>query len=332
MRVLIMGGAGMVGQKLLNRILSGQSGMAPVSEMYLHDIVSAHVPAGAPNCTVLVGNVADPAEAQKLADLKPDLIFHLASIVSGEAELEFEKGWQINMSGAWSLLEALRRHHDASGGSYRPKIIFTSSIAVFGGPFPEQIDDTFLSAPQTSYGAQKASCELLLSDFSRKGFVDGISLRLPTICVRPGKANLAASSFFSGIIREPLNGQKAILPVDESVRHWHASPRAAAGFLRHAATLDSGLLENRRALNLPGVSCTVEEQIEALRRAAGQSVIKLIERQPDDTIINIVSSWPRNFTAKRARALGFQAEASFDEIIATYIQDDLPNASKASAD
>jgi nucleoside-diphosphate-sugar epimerase len=232
----------------------------------------------------------------------------------------------------WHFLEALKALHIESNRAYVPKIIFTSSIAVFGGPFPEQIDDTFLSAPQTSYGAQKASCELLLSDFSRKGFVDGISLRLPTICVRPGKANLAASSFFSGIIREPLNGQKAILPVDESVRHWHASPRAAAGFLRHAATLDSGLLENRRALNLPGVSCTVEEQIEALRRAAGQSVIKLIERQPDDTIINIVSSWPRNFTAKRARALGFQAEASFDEIIATYIQDDLPNASKASAD
>ncbi|MEK9729232.1 MAG: NAD-dependent epimerase, partial [Alphaproteobacteria bacterium] len=166
----------------------------------------------------------------------------------------------------------------------------------------------------------------------RKGFVDGISLRLPTICVRPGKANLAASSFFSGIIREPLNGQKAILPVDESVRHWHASPRAAAGFLRHAATLDSRLLENRRALNLPGVSCTVAEQIEALRRAAGQSVVNLIERRPDDTIINIVSSWPRNFTAQRARALGFQAEASFDEVIATYIQDDLPSAGKVNAD
>ena len=267
-----------------------------------------------------------------LAQLRPDIVFHLASIVSGEAESNFDAGWQVNMFTMWHYLEALKALHIESNQAYVPKIIFTSSIAVFGGPFPEQIDDTFLSAPQTSYGAQKASCELLLSDFSRKGFVDGISLRLPTICVRPGKANLAASSFFSGIIREPLNGQKAILPVDESVRHWHASPRAAAGFLRHAATLDSGLLENRRALNLPGVSCTVAEQIEALRRAAGQSVIKLIERQPDDTIINIVSSWPRNFTAKRARALGFQAEASFDEIIATYIQDDLPNASKASAD
>ena len=184
MRVLIMGGAGMVGQKLLRRIMSGQSGLASVSEIYLHDIVSARVPDEADNCTVMVGNVADPAEAQKLADLKPDLIFHLASIVSGEAELEFEKGWQINMSGAWSLLEALRRHHDASGGSYRPKIIFTSSIAVFGAPFPEKISDEFFCTPQTSYGAQKTIVELLLSDYSRKGFVDALSIRLPTIlCV-----------------------------------------------------------------------------------------------------------------------------------------------------
>ena len=159
MRVLIMGAAGMVGQKLLNRILFEESGIDNPSELYLHDIVPAHVPSGANGCSVLVGNVADPAEAKKLADLKPDLIFHLASIVSGEAELEFEKGWKINMSGAWSLLEALRVHHDQSGGSYRPKLIFTSSIAVFGAPFPARITDEFFCTPQTSYGAQKAIVE-----------------------------------------------------------------------------------------------------------------------------------------------------------------------------
>ena len=153
MRVLIMGAAGMVGQKLLNRILFEESGIDNPSELYLHDIVPAHVPSGADGCAVLVGNVADPAEAEKLADLKPDLIFHLASIVSGEAELEFEKGWQINMAGSWSLLEALRVHHDQSGGSYRPKLIFTSSIAVFGAPFPARITDEFFCTPQTSYGA-----------------------------------------------------------------------------------------------------------------------------------------------------------------------------------
>jgi len=329
-KILILGGGGMVGQKLANHLLASGLPGHKALDITLFDMAFPLKQDGRLRC--ITGSLTDAQNITMLARLHPDIVFHLASIVSGEAESNFDAGWQVNMFTMWHYLEALKALHIESNRAYVPKIIFTSSIAVFGGPFPEQIDDTFLSAPQTSYGAQKASCELLLSDFSRKGFVDGISLRLPTICVRPGKANLAASSFFSGIIREPLNGQKAILPVDESVRHWHASPRAAAGFLRHAATLDSGLLENRRALNLPGVSCTVEEQIEALRRAAGQSVIKLIERQPDDTIINIVSSWPRNFTAKRARALGFQAEASFDEIIATYIQDDLPNASKASAD
>ena len=329
-KILILGGGGMVGQKLANHLLASGLPDHKALDITLFDMAFPLKQDGRLRC--IIGSLTDAQNITMLARLRPDIVFHLASIVSGEAESNFDAGWQVNMFTMWHYLEALKALHIESNRAYVPKIIFTSSIAVFGGPFPEQIDDTFLSAPQTSYGAQKASCELLLSDFSRKGFVDGISLRLPTICVRPGKANLAASSFFSGIIREPLNGQKAILPVDESVRHWHASPRAAAGFLRHAATLDSGLLENRRALNLPGVSCTVEEQIEALRRAAGQSVIKLIERQPDDTIINIVSSWPRNFTAKRARALGFQAEASFDEIIATYIQDDLPNASKASAD
>ena len=329
-KILILGGGGMVGQKLANHLLASGLPGHKTLDITLFDMAFPLKQDGRLRC--ITGSLTDAQNITMLAQLRPDLVFHLASIVSGEAESNFDAGWQVNMFTMWHYLEALRKLHIETGGTYVPKIIFTSSIAVFGGPFPEQIEDTFLSAPQTSYGAQKASCELLLSDFSRKGFVDGISLRLPTICVRPGKANLAASSFFSGIIREPLNGQKAILPVDESVRHWHASPRAAAGFLRHAATLDSRLLENRRALNLPGVSCTVAEQIEALRRAAGQSVVNLIEHRPDDTIINIVSSWPRNFTAQLARALGFQAEASFDEIIATYIQDDLPSAGNVNAD
>ena len=324
MRVLIMGAAGMVGQKLLNRIVSGEAGLPNISEMYLHDIVSAHLPAGAQACKVMVGNVADAAEAQKLADLKPDLIFHLASIVSGEAETDFEKGWQINMSGAWALLEALRKHHEQSDGAYRPKMIFTSSIAVFGAPFPDKIHDEFFCTPQTSYGAQKAIVELLLSDYSRKGFVDGLSIRLPTICVRPGKPNLAASSFFSGIIREPLNGVEAVLPVSDEVRHWHASPRSAARFLTHAAGLDLTPLGARRALNMPGVSCTVAEQIEALRSVAGNDVVKLIKPQLDDRIVQIVAGWPRDFDPQRARALGFESESDFEEIIRIYLEDDLP--------
>ena len=210
-------------------------------------------------------DIAAPYVAPKLAAARPDVIFLLASVVSGEAEADFDKGYAINVGGTQALFEAIRREQALAGGAYRPRLIFTSSIAVYGAPFPEKIGDEFLAAPLTSYGTQKAICELLLADYSRRGFFDGIGLRLPTICVRPGAPNKAASGFFSGIIREPLNGKEAILPVSDEVRHWHASPRAAVEFLMRAAELDLGLLGARRSLNLPGVSVTVGEQIEALR-------------------------------------------------------------------
>jgi len=326
MRVLIMGAAGMVGQKLLSRLENADTGLGKISRIYLHDMVPANTASWSGESEVLVGNIAEAAEMQKLADLKPDLIFHLASIVSGEAELEFVKGWQVNMAGSWAFLEALRQHHEDSGGNYVPKMVFTSSIAVFGAPFPDKISDEFLCAPQTSYGAQKAIIELLISDYSRKGYIDGISIRLPTICVRPGKPNLAASSFFSGIIREPLNGVEAILPVKDDVRHWHASPRSAARFLTHAASMDLSVLGSRRALNMPGVSCTVAEQIEALRTISGNDVVSLIKPQLDDHIVKIVAGWPRNFNTERSVQFGFESESSFEEIIKIYLEDDLPKA------
>ena len=315
-KILILGGGGMIGQKLARRIMAGAQG----AEITLFD--RAFPPNGvAAEC--ITGNVADPATAQTLAARRPDVIYHLAAVVSGQAEAEFDVGWDVNMMATWHLLMALRAEHEASGGSYRPRFIFTSSIAVFGGPYPDKIGDDFLTAPQTSYGAQKAACEQMVGDFSRKGFVDGLSLRLPTITVRPGAANAAASSFFSGIIREPLNGQEAILPVPDTVRFWCASPRAAAGFLVQAAEIDTALLEGRRAMNLPGISCTVAEQIEALRRAAGQEAVDRIKPQIDPEIARIVESWPRDFAPERALALGFEAESSFDEIISVYLQDDL---------
>ncbi|MEP2139336.1 MAG: NAD-dependent epimerase/dehydratase family protein, partial [Erythrobacter sp.] len=255
---LIIGGGGMVGQKLAYALAA--SPIAPDDTVTLFDL--GFPEEGAPAAKRVIGNATDAALIKSLVATRPDTIFHLAAIVSGQAETDFDLGWQVNMAAFQTFLEAVRSEHVASGGTYRPRVIFTSSIAVFGPPFPEKIDDAFLCAPQTSYGAQKAISELLLNDYIRKGFCDGMSIRLPTICVRPGKPNLAASSFFSGIIREPLNGQEAILPVDTDVRHWHASPRSAAGFLHHAATLDTSHLGNRRAMNLPGVSCTVEEQIE----------------------------------------------------------------------
>tara|TARA_R110002167_G_scaffold59547_10_gene168768 strand:+ start:1669 stop:2664 length:996 start_codon:yes stop_codon:yes gene_type:complete len=324
LKILIIGGAGMVGQKLAGHLAaSGLSG-GPVSELILHDVVEAAVPAAPFPVKTLVGNIADPRQATELAALRADLIFHLAAIVSGEAEQDFAKGWDINARGTWWLLEALREEYETSGRRYVPRLVFTSSIAVFGGPFPDRIDDEFLAAPQTSYGAQKAMTELLINDYSRKGFIDGISIRLPTICVRPGKPNLAASSFFSSIIREPLNGREAILPVSDTVRHWHASPRSATGFLVHAAQLDTALLGARRALNMPGVSCTVAEQIEALRQVAGANAVALIRREPDAAVMKIVENWPRNFAPHRALDLGFTAEAGFEEIIRIYIADDQP--------
>lgn len=324
MKVLILGGAGMVGQKLVGRLVADGLVAGTISELILHDVVESAKPEASFPVTGLVGNLADPDEARKLAGLKPDIIFHLAAIVSGEAEQNFVKGWDINARGTWWLLEALREETEASELAYCPKLVFTSSIAVFGAPFPDKITDEFLTAPQTSYGAQKAMTELLVNDYSRKGFIDGISIRLPTICVRPGKPNLAASSFFSGIIREPLNGQEAILPVPDTVRHWHASPRSAVGFLVHAANMDTTSLGARRALNMPGVSCTVAEQIDALRVLAGSDVTKLIRREPNDAIMNIVKTWAQDFAPERALALGFIAETSFDQIIKIYISEEQP--------
>ncbi|MDG1104358.1 MAG: SDR family oxidoreductase [Ascidiaceihabitans sp.] len=317
-KILILGGGGMVGQKLAKQI--NEANAIASTKLTLFDRAFTNNTVVAKRVT---GNLADPTTATKLAAGRPDVIFHLAAIVSGQAESEFNLGWNVNMMAMWHLLNALKVEHEASDYTYRPRLVFTSSIAVFGGPYPEKIDDEFLSAPQTSYGAQKASCELMVNDFSRKGIIDGLSLRLPTICVRPGKANAAASSFFSGIIREPLNGLEAILPVSDTVRHWHASPRAAARFLLHAAQLDTKMLNGRRALNLPGISCTVAEQIEALRHAAGQKAVDLIKAKPDEHIIKMVNGWPRNFLPERAIALGFEAEKSFDEIIEVYIEDDL---------
>jgi len=303
----------MIGRKLTDR-LAKDGGL---DELLLHDVVAPTPPAAPFKIRSVVSDLSAPGEAEKLLAAKPELIFHLAAIVSGEAEADFEKGYRINLDGTRLLFEAIRR------ASYKPRVVFTSSIAVFGAPFPEAIGDEFLNAPLTSYGTQKAIDELLLADYSRRGFFDGIGLRLPTICVRPGKPNKAASGFFSGIIREPLAGQEAVLPVPKSVRHWFASPRAAIGFLLHAASLDTAQLGARRSLTMPGVSATVGEQIEALRRVAGDAAVKRIREEPDATIMRIVEGWPRNFDAKRASALGFRADASFDDIIRIHMEDEL---------
>ncbi len=323
-RILIIGGGGMVGQKLarlLDQTPIDQAGdtITLFDRSFPSDGASAN--------TLVTGDVVDVKAMQTLLSSRFDVIFHLASVVSGEAEADFRVGYDTNLTGFWNFLSHLEAEHTASDGNYRPRVVFTSSIAVFGPPFPVKIGDDFPVAPQTSYGAQKAVSELLVADLDRRGIIEGLAIRLPTICVRPGRANLAASSFFSGIIREPLNGEEAILPVPTSVRHWHASPRSAAGFLRHAGTLDLARRRSRAALNLPGVSCTVEEQIEALRDVAGNKAVALIRSVPDETIMRIVSTWPRDFDPVEALSLGFRAETSFREIIEHYIQDDLTDRS-----
>lgn len=299
----------MIGRKLCERLADG--------DVTLHDVVE--LPADArPGAKTVVSDLSVPGAAEALMAERPDVIFHLAAVVSGEAEADFDKGYRVNLDGTRRLFEAIRQSR-----GYRPRLVFASSIAVFGAPFPEAIGDEFLQTPLTSYGTQKAIGELLLADYSRRGFFDGIGIRLPTICVRPGKPNKAASGFFSGIIREPLNGQEARLPVPRSVRHWFASPRAAVGFLLHAAALPGEELGARRNLTMPGICATVGEQLAALARVAGDRAARLIREEPDPEILRIVSGWPQNFDAKRALSLGFRADASFEEIIRIHIEDEL---------
>lgn len=322
MHILITGAAGMIGRKLTERLivdraLNGQA----IDRLTLVDIVAPARPAGfSDHVKTRAADLAEPGVAEKSIAERPDVIFHLAGVVSGEAEIDFDKGYRVNLDGTRALFDAIR----LAGGGYRPKVVFTSSIAVYGAPFPPAgIPDEFNLTPLTSYGTQKAMSELLLADFTRRGFFDGVGIRLPTICVRPGKPNKAASGFFSGIIREPLAGLEAVLPVSDTVRHTHASPRAAVGFLVHAAGLTREQIGPRTSLAMPGVSCTVAEQIAALARVAGPKVAARIRREPDELVMRIVSGWAERIDAQRAAALGFAAEATFDDIIRAHIEDEL---------
>jgi D-erythronate 2-dehydrogenase len=319
MHVLITGAAGMIGRKLVARLVKdGQLNGQKVDGLTLIDVVAPEKPAGFPEAVeVSTSDLSSPGAATKALAGKPDVIFHLAGVVSGEAEIDFEKGYRVNLDGTRALLEAIR------AAAHKPKVVFTSSIAVYGAPFPHSIPDEFHLTPLTSYGTQKAICELLLADYNRRGILEGVSIRLPTICVRPGKPNKAASGFFSGIIREPLAGHEALLPVSDNVRHTHASPRAAVGFLIHAASLTRDQLGPRINLAMPGVSCTVGEQIDALRRVAGDKVVARIRRTPDELVQRIVAGWAERLDAKRARDLGFKAESLFDDIIRAHIEDEL---------
>jgi nucleoside-diphosphate-sugar epimerase len=321
MHILITGAAGMIGRKLTERLIVDRAlGGKPIEKLTLVDIVAPSRPAGfSDHVKTRAADLADPGVAEKAISERPEVIFHLAGVVSGEAELNFEKGYRTNLDGMRALLEAIRK----TGDGYKPRLIFTSSMAVYGAPFHNTISDEFHLTPLTSYGTQKLMCEALLTDYTRKGFIEGVGIRLPSIVVRPGKPNKAASGFFSGIIREPLAGMEAQLPVSDSVVHTHASPRSAVGFLIHGAELPRDKIEPHVNITMPGVCCTVGEQIEALKRVAGDKVAARVRRVPDELVMRIVAGWPHRLEGTRATELGFTVEKTFDEIIKVHIDEDL---------
>lgn len=320
MKILILGAGGMIGRRIAAAVaVAGAIGGQAVTTMTLADIAEPPMPrAEGMKITALGRDMSEPGAVERLLADRPEVIIHLAAVVSGEAEVDFDKGYRVNLDAMRAMLDAIRAVPD-----WCPRLVYASSLAVFGPPFPDRIDDDFAPLPATSYGAQKLMAEILISDYSRKGHVDGVSLRLPTICIRPGAPNRAASGFFSGILREPLAGLPAALPVPETTRHYFASPRAAVGFFLHAAAMDTGALGHRRALIMPGLSATVAEEIAALRAVAGDAAVALIRPEPDSLVATIVGGWGMDYTASRARDLGFTAETRFENIIAAHIEDEL---------
>jgi len=323
MKILITGGGGMLGQKLI-------AGLAKVGSLNGKKIESISVVDAYKQSQALDGfdfkitskivDITDRKECDAMIAEKPDVIFHLAAIVSGEAESDFEKGYRVNVDGMRNLFEAIR----LISNDYCPRVVFTSSVAVYGGPYLEVADDNFILQPATSYGVQKAIGELLLNDYSRRGFFDGVGLRIPTLCVRPGLPNSAASGVFSNIIREPLMGIEATLTAGKDASMIFTSPRSAVGFLIHAAQMDTSDLGARRSLMMPGIYATLGDEIDALRRVAGDKIVGFIKEEIDPFVKEMLKSWnfPK-FDAKRARSLGFTCEDSFDELIKTHIADEL---------
>lgn len=329
MRIVVTGANGFIGRKLVRALLdqpslSGADGApVPLSDLRLFDVVPPEVPAGAADGPVTVrcmaGDLSDPAALGAVMNGGVDVVFHLAAVVSAQAEEDFGLGMRVNFDATRALLDACRQ--SAPDGAAR--LVFTSSVAVFGGDLPEVVRDDTAPVPQSSYGVQKAMGELLVQDYARRGFVDGRTVRLPTIVVRPGPPNKAASTFASSIIREPLNGEDAVCPVPAETGLFVSSPRRIVANLIQAATLPAARFGRDRTVMLPGLSVTVAEMIKALRAEAGDGAVARIRFQDDPRVRAIVASWPARFETARATALGFQADASFAEVIRAFVEDEM---------
>ena len=319
MQVVITGGAGFLGRRLTTTLLEratlrdANGADQPIERITLIDIIEAE-DLSDPRVVQMTGDVADRALLERAIGRTATSIFHLAAVVSGMAEADFDRGMRVNLDASRTLLDVCRT------GGQRPRVVFTSSVAVYGGALPDVVTDSTPLTPQSSYGAQKAIAELLIADYTRKGFVDGRVLRLPTISVRPGRPNAAASSFASGIIREPLNGEEAVCPVDPSTRLWLASPETAIGCLIAGHNISSDRLGSNRAINLPGLSVTAREMVDALERNAGPEVASRVRWERDARIERIVGTWPGAWDTTRARALGFAGDTGFDDVIREYMR------------
>ncbi len=323
MKILITGGGGFVGARLARQLLArGQLAGRPIQRLVLADQVAPPAALLAdPRVEARVGKLLTQCDALRGEDV--DAVFHLASAVSGECEADFELGMSSNLDSTRALLDALRARQQA--GAAPTRVVFSSSIAVFGPdpayPFPPIVGDDTLPTPQTSYGTQKLICEHLIADYTRKGFIDGRAARLVTVTVRPGRPNGAASSFFSGIIREPLAGQEAILPVDLDVQHPVGTVQRMVDGLIAVFEASREAFVGRSAITLPGLNVTVREMLDALEAVAGPAVRARVRAQRDERIAGIVANWPRGVVTPRAQALGLKADASFEDIIREYIAD-----------
>ena len=324
MKVLVTGGHGFLGRRLVNALLErGALTGADGAEHEIRRVVVSDLDSGPsslpddPRIEPRLGDFSAPGAAESLVDTDTGVIFHLAAVVSGEAEQSFDSGMRVNFHASLRLLDAIR----ARGAC--PRLVFASSVAAYGGEMPEVIEDSTVLSPQTSYGSQKAAIELLIHDYSRKGFVDGRALRLPTVVVRPGKANAAASSFASAIIREPLEGRTYACPVAKETAVWLLSPRRTVESFLHAASLPAEAFGKSRALALPGMTLSVGDMVSTLHRIAGDRVAARLTFEPDPFIEKIIDGWATRFRPERALAMGFVPDENFEFIVEAFIEDDL---------